>query len=168
MAHQWNEVIAEMLQFVPELEPDCRPEVRAALDKSLRYLGHSASDEDVIYLRELQRTHSHAIKDSIYAPGHYIIFESLLMPMLIHLSSDETERKRFAQIMNWLEELASSDDVKVQNLVAIGICENLLGSHQQHLGRFFSAMGGTMRQMCRDFIPFFRLDEKSTAILSAK
>lgn len=168
MAHQWDELFVELLELAPELEPDCRSEVRTALDESLRYLGDNVSPEDVAYLRDLQKSHPENMKDFVYTPGHYVVFESSLMPLLIELSSVETERGRFSHIMNWWEELANSDDAKVRDLVAIGICENLIGSEQDHAEKIVPFMGKTTRQMCLDSLPSFRLQEKTKTLFGVK
>ena len=85
---------------VAEALVEAVPELRAAYDEERRQWG----DEP---------------------PGPHVIFGDLLNPYLLTLLHTGQQKVKLRQIFAFLEELAQHEDIHIQELVAVTVCERL-------------------------------------------
>ncbi|RYX82628.1 hypothetical protein EON83_18845 [bacterium] len=166
MKHRYEDIYDELREVVPELElglwpPEEEPNWQREMDNA----GQPLSEEDKAYLHSIEANNPQPKK--IESPLIYIHFEDELRPLLISYCQQPKKFARLATIMDWLEELARDGDWDTSNLVAIAICEGFIGNDSACIPQLLPFMGATMRQMCRDLIPNFRVDEKIKALLAS-
>ena len=87
-------------------------------------------------------------------PGPHIIFGDLLNPYLIDLLEADGKNKKRRQVFQFLECLAKHDDVRIQELVAITVCERL-GKQRDHLKKAYTFMGTRTRQFSKEVEAFW-------------
>lgn len=163
--HRYEQVYAELIEAVPELGLSYGPEyIRREWEWAMSRADQPISQEDREYLLSLEINNAPAPKSE--DPLLYCLFEDDLRPWLFHYSQRPEQHARLAAIMDWLEELARDGDQQTRWLVSIGICEGLLGNDSAFIPDIFPFMGETMRQMCRDFLPFFRVSEEIKALFA--
>lgn len=108
------------------------PELRAQYEEELRWWG----DE---------------------TPGPHIIYGDVLNPYLISLleADDESNEEVLRRIYGFLEALANHDDERVQEVVAVTVCERL-GASKELLERAHRYMGPKTRQLSDEIEAFWR------------
>ena len=164
--NRYDTIIVELAACVPELADECQPEVVTFLEQCQYGQKEPLSDEDIAYLRELQAANPDQCRDEINPPLTYIVFESSLFPLLLEMLNDSERHARLREVMDWLEELAGDDEINVRNLVAISICEQLLGNHPERLPALLPFIGEKMRQSCRDCYSALRVSDENKRLLN--
>jgi hypothetical protein len=87
-------------------------------------------------------------------PGPHIIFGDVLNPYLIDLLDSGHHEDKLRQVFQFLELLAKHDDVHIQELVAVTVCERL-GNRPEHLKRARKFMGPRTRQFSKEVEDFW-------------
>lgn len=165
MKHRYEDIYDELREVAPELElGPWPPEEEPDWQREMNYAGQPLSEEDKAYLHSIEANNLQPKK--IELPLIYIHFEDGLRPLLVSYCQQPGKFARLATIMDWLEELARDGDENTSTLVAIAICEGFITNDRAFMPQLFPFMGTTMRQMCRDLIPNFRVDEKIKALLA--
>ncbi len=166
MAHRYEDIYSELLETVPELGLDAwPPEEPPDWEFAMQRAGQSLTQEDRAYLLSVEANHPHPEK--VKEPPLYIIFEDQLRRLLVSCVQQPEKHARLAIIMDWLEELARTGDEKTTTLVAIAICEGFITNDNATFPQLLPFMGAAMLQMCRDFIPFFRVNEEIKTLLAS-
>jgi hypothetical protein len=87
-------------------------------------------------------------------PGPHVIFGDVLNPYLIELLDSAGHEDKLRQVFQFLERLATHEDVHVQELVAVTVCERL-GDCREHLQRAQKFMGVRTRQFAKEVEDFW-------------
>ena len=74
--------------------------------------------------------------------GSYIVYEDIFMPYVVQAFVDN-DQESINRVMQFVEELSSSDDVDVKNLIGISIIDNVRMYDIEE--RFASLMGPNSR-----------------------
>ncbi|CBN54228.1 MULTISPECIES: DUF7674 family protein [Kamptonema] len=94
-------------------------------------------------------------------PGPHIIFGDLLNPYLISLLESHNQ-PILKQIFTFLEQLANHEDIKVQEVVAVTVCERL-GDNPEWLSKVRQYMGKTTLQFSQEIEAFWGREQPITA-----
>lgn len=94
-------------------------------------------------------------------PGAHIIFGDLLNPYLISLLESHNQ-PILKQIFTFLELLANHEDIKVQEVVAVTVCERL-GDNPEWLSKARQYMGKTTLQFSHEIEAFWGREQPITA-----
>ena len=94
-------------------------------------------------------------------PGPHIIFGDLLNPYLISLLESHNQ-PILKQIFTFLEQLANHEDIKVQEVVAVTVCERL-GDNLEWLSKARQYMGKTTLQFSQEIEAFWGREQPITA-----
>jgi hypothetical protein len=78
-------------------------------------------------------------------PGPHVIFGDVLNPYLLNLLSSDRQDAALRQVFQFLEHLANHEDIHIQELVAVTVCERL-GDDLKILHRAYKYMGARTRQ----------------------
>jgi hypothetical protein len=78
-------------------------------------------------------------------PGPHVIFGDILNPYLVDLLGSDRQDAKVHQVFQFLEPLANHEDVHMQELVAVTVCERL-GDDPKILHRAHKYMGARTRQ----------------------
>ncbi len=78
-------------------------------------------------------------------PGPHVIFGDVLNPYLLNLLSSDRQDAALRQVFQFLEHLANHEDIHIQELVAVTVCERL-GDDPKILHRAYKYMGARTRQ----------------------
>lgn len=87
-------------------------------------------------------------------PGPHIIFGDILNPYLIDLLDAGGNDEKLCKVFQFLECLAKHDDVRIQELVAITVCERL-GKRRDRLKKAHKFMGAHTRQFSEEVETFW-------------
>jgi hypothetical protein len=87
-------------------------------------------------------------------PGPHIIFGDVLNPYLIELLDAHHATEQLQKVFEFLEILAHHDDVHVQELVAVTVCERL-GDCRELLQKARKFMGPRTRQFSKEVEDFW-------------
>ena len=166
---RYQTIVAELAERVPELAEECQPAVTTFLERC--QLGQKAplAPAEIEYLRGLAASDpdNPAFADESDEPSSYFVFENALFPLLLEMLGDPERHGRLREIMDWLEALQGDADCDTRNLVAISICEQLLGNCPEFLSPLLPFMGGKLRQGCRDCFGSLRVSEENKRLLEA-
>jgi hypothetical protein len=167
MKHRYQDIYAELLEMVPELRAQLEEQLKEPneWEQALKWAGQEYSEADLEYLRQQIPPELQPKKPE---PLLYVIFEDELRPLIISYVQQPGKSSRVAALMNWLEELARDGDKDTSNLVAIAICEGFIGNDSVFIPRLLPFMGETVRQMCRDCFPYFRVREEIKTLLAPR
>lgn len=162
MAHRYEDIYTELLEAVPELRTRIEAQIEEpnGWERELKRAGQDYSEADLEYLRQISAPETQSKKQD---PLVYVFFESELCPLIsgyAQRAEQEEPFDRLHDIMDWVEELAQSDDQRTRNLVLIGICETLLGNEKYRIHYILPFMGEATQQMCRELLPHFRVPDK--------
>jgi hypothetical protein len=80
-------------------------------------------------------------------PGLNLVFENVLLPFVIRLASDIENSQRLIEVLEVIEELASSEKFYISNLVTTGFCEPLITTHQARASSIIPFMGSVTRKL---------------------
>ena len=94
-------------------------------------------------------------------PGPHIIFGDLLNPHLISLLESHNQ-PILKKIFTFLEQLANHEDIKVQEVVAVTVCERL-GDNPEWLSKARQYMGKTTLQFSEEIEAFWGREQPITA-----
>lgn len=86
-------------------------------------------------------------------PGPHIIFGDLLNPYLISLL-ESPNQQILKQIFTFLEQLANHEDIQVQEVVAVTVCERL-GNNPEWLSKARQYMGKTTLRFSHEIEAFW-------------
>ena len=86
-------------------------------------------------------------------PGPHVVYGDILNPYIEHLLQKGDDRT-LRRVFEFIEELSSSEDARVQELVAVTVCENL-GSDEQRLRAARCYMGPMTLKHCNDVEKFW-------------
>jgi len=92
-------------------------------------------------------------------PGVHIIFGDIFNPYLISLLESDNQPERLKPVFNFLEELANHEDVQVQEVVAVTVCERL-GDRAEWLAKARQYMGKTTLSFSQEMEAFWSRDAK--------
>jgi hypothetical protein len=87
-------------------------------------------------------------------PGPHIIFGDVLNPYLIKLLDSHHTTEQLQKVFEFLELLAHHDDVYIQELVAVTVCERL-GDRRELLQKARKFMGPRTRQFSKEVEDFW-------------
>jgi len=86
-------------------------------------------------------------------PGPHVIYGNLLNPYLDRLLQTG-DHASLRHVFEFLERLAQSKDTRVQDLVAVTVCEHLVNEMKQ-LGKAKTFMGPATLKLCADIEKFW-------------
>ena len=146
----YDEIIKEMLSVAPELN------VRYA--KMIAWYGSiELSEQDAEELNEIRKVHS---LDDNPDPGLTIVLEELLVPFFIDQTLSKSKPKT-QKIANWIEDLASGNDLETRNLVAVSFCAPLLTNYESSFPRVFPSLGKQTKSLCKLQLSAWKLEQKT-------
>lgn len=83
-------------------------------------------------------------------PGAHIIYGDVLDPHLMSLlDSDLNEERALNRIFVFLEQLANHEDIHVQEVLAVTVCEDL-SANKERLAKARKYMGPQTLQICQE------------------
>lgn len=135
----YKEIVPELLSLVPDLKTKYA-EMNADF-------GVSFTEKDLDDLQQIEKAHDLQVTTNSVGPS--IVFENLFVPYLLGISGTNSNSTKLSEIMNWVEELSSSEVFEVSNLVAGSFCEPLLASHEDKLPALYPLMGKRTKELCR-------------------
>ena len=94
-------------------------------------------------------------------PGPHVIFGDVLNPYLLNLLSSDRQDAALRQVFQFLEHLANHEDIHIQELVAVTVCERL-GDDPKILHRAYKYMGARTRQFSDEVEVFWGRTAPST------
>lgn len=86
-------------------------------------------------------------------PGPHIVYGDILMPFIRKLIDDGDEKK-LQEVFNFLEKVSNNNDVKVQEVICVTVCEYLSG-HDDLLSKTKKFMGPKTIQFAREINKFW-------------
>lgn len=119
----------------------------------IRY--ETVSDALIEFLPELHEAYqSHINWWGSQLPGPHVVYGDILNPYIDELlrAKDETTLRR---VFDFIERLSLSDDKRVQDLVAVTVCEHL-GNDNQRLRDAIRYMGDATLKHCHDVESFWK------------
>ena len=87
-------------------------------------------------------------------PGPHVIFGDVLNPYLLDLLGSDRHAAKLRQVFQFREQLANHEDVHIQELVAVTICERL-GDDSKILHKARKYMGARTRQFSDEVEAFW-------------
>ncbi len=149
---EYNNVLPRLLIAVPEIRENYEEMLRENNSAHLLW-----TEQDSIDMHEINQLHglSETVQSS---PGLTLVMENLLIPFLITLTANPSQANRLADIMAWIEELASNSDFQVRNLISVTVCEALLTTYASHFDRIFPYMGKHTQNLCRMQLTDYKVD----------
>lgn len=63
-------------------------------------------------------------------PGPHVVYGDILNPLIVDLLATRQDEERLKRVFDFLERLAKSDDVRVQEVVSVTVCEYLLRNRE--------------------------------------
>jgi hypothetical protein len=94
-------------------------------------------------------------------PGPTLVFEQLLISFLLDLIKDKQHVQQLTKIMDWIEQLASSEVFAIRNHVAVSICEPLITNHQSSLELIVPFMGVNTKKLCTMQFEIYRVNDST-------
>jgi len=150
------------------------PEIKPAYDRM--YNEHRTSlalwsETDYEDFRKIARFHGtpeDVVLDALQYPRTNLVFENILLPFIIGLTSEPGKSQRLVQVMAWIEELAADEEFGVRNLVGTGFCEPLITNQEHHAASIIPLMGKATRQIGREVMRMFKVSEQTQRLLEAQ
>ena len=93
-----------------------------------------------------------------------VCVEALVPPFLAKLTRDRRHHHRLAEILAWVETLASSGDAKRRDLVGTSICAPLLTTFANDLPQIAPYMGRETRTLCTMQFSMYKIDAATRAL----
>lgn len=87
-------------------------------------------------------------------PGPHIVFGDVFNPYLISLLKSCVNHEKLRQIFAFLEMLANHEDVRIQEVVAVTVCERL-GANKECLTKARKYMGPTTLRFSKEIEHFW-------------
>ncbi len=155
--NKYQELTSQLISLAPDLASKY-----ATMNAEF---GSDFTDDDAAKLKEIDEIHS--LQSQSKAVGTTVVFENLLVPYILEISAMDRDSEQLSKIMNWLEELSSSNVFEISNLVAGSICEPLIASHEDKLAFLIPYMGTKMKELCKmQFSRFIVTEETKKMFLT--
>jgi hypothetical protein len=153
----YQEVIPELISLVPE--------IKAKYIEMNTGFGSDFTEQDIAELQQIEELHN--LPNSTKSIGPSIIFENLLVPYVLEISSNGSNPARLSEIMNWIEKLSSSGVFEISNLVSGSFCEPLVASNEDKLPTLYPSMGIKTKELCKMQLSSFIVSDATKKMLEA-
>lgn len=111
------------------------PEIQEEYDQFVVRYGGPVSKE----LEEIAKKHN--VLQTSGPIGNHIVFEDILVKFVVSIASQKPMERRLFEIMEFIEELATHPDSRIQNVIAVSFCEPLATTHRNHCNAILPYMG---------------------------
>jgi hypothetical protein len=153
----YQEVVPELISLVPEIKTKY---VEMNAD-----FGSNFTAKDVSELQQIAELHN--LSDSTKSIGPTIVFENLLVPYVLEISSNGSNPTRLLEIMTWIEKLSNSGVFEISNLVSGSFCEPLVASNEDKLPALYPTMGIKTKELCKLQLSSFIVSDATRKMLGA-
>jgi len=154
-SYDTQRLVQELLRVAPELQSEYNKMLKEA-----KGAGKSWTREELDVMEQLREKHQ-LPKLDYTKPGPTLVFEQLLVPFLLDLIRDKQHVQQLTRIMNWVEQLASSEIFAIRNHVAVSICEPLITNHQSSLEQIVPFMGVNTKKLCIMQFEIYRVNDNT-------
>lgn len=107
------------------------------------------SSQLIIRIPELTDLYENEIADWNEFPGNHNIFGNVLNPFLIKLLEKDNQEQIKKRIFEFLEEMALSDDIRIQEVVSVTVLE-YLGDSKKLLKKARKLMGNKTLEFSKE------------------
>jgi hypothetical protein len=128
-----------IVEYIPEIKDEYETHIQHTFDVV------SEHSEDLYALERFKGKPKSEIR-----LGSTLVFEDLVVPVIVQLSQQRTiaSQDRLKEIFLWIEQLACSDNFKIRNAVASGICTSLITTNGRFLAGIINFMGEKTKDLC--------------------
>jgi hypothetical protein len=153
----YQEVVPELISLVPE--------IKAKYVEMNTDFGKDFTAKDISELKQIEELHN--LPNSKNSIGPSIVFENLLVPYILEISSKDSNPIRLSEIMVWIEKLSNSEVFEVSNLVSGSFCEPLVASNEDKLPALYPLMGVKTKELCKLQLSSFIVSDATKKLLGS-
>jgi hypothetical protein len=153
----YQEVVPELISLFPG--------IKARYIEMNTDFGSNFTDKDIAELKQINELHN--LSSSKNSIGSSIVFENLLVPYVLEISSENNNSAKLSEIMTWIEKLSNSEVFEVSNLVSGSFCEPLVASNEDKLPALYLSMGTKTKELCKLQLSSFIVSDATKKLLGA-